>query len=443
MQLLYLNYSFGFHTIIINKTKQRQSLYYHNIDATSELNWQDYNDTLIVSPYTTEKQVLVYSSDIKNCFQFIVEDGETYHIKNGADGHIFLENADYKKTFYTNVLKYLAQKSEIFNAFPLRSNWAIKDRIGYIEKLFKFRLALLNPLVESGRLDSLQSSYCKKIVSAYAIMDLIYFGKRADLKISNYLIPELSFIQNKITAYLSEKLPLECYPFNDIATCSLFWRFQQAAKSTVIDTTSLASMQTSEIGDASNVFLSNILGLYSHNKFQEVLQMQQFLFARTKDTFFKEYIGQKALAMQQKSFGADLFIDASGNSLSFDNLVRQHKGKYLFIDFWASWCYPCIAGIRKMNKIDMGTLPIKRIFVSLDENYLRWRKASADNIPVELQSNSYYIASGFTSETAKKFKINAIPRYIIISPDGNVLTSQGPSPSDNDFLKKLKLLLKR
>lgn len=135
--------------------------------------------------------------------------------------------------------------------------------------------------------------------------------------------------------------------------------------------------------------------------------------------------------------------DAKNNRLSLDDLIKKYPKKVIYIDFWASWCVPCIAEMPNSFTLSkkMTGKDIVFVYFSLDKNKNAWlASAKENNINTE---NSYLLINDYGSSIAKQFKIKEIPRYIIIGKDGKVINDDAPRPSDGKLISLISQLMDR
>ncbi len=106
------------------------------------------------------------------------------------------------------------------------------------------------------------------------------------------------------------------------------------------------------------------------------------------------------------------------------------KGKFTYIDVWATWCGPCkqeIPFMEKMVERFKGNDKVQFISISVDENVKAWKDMINKDNPQWPQYN-------VNKETAKKFMgdwgISGIPRFIMIDKNGNIFAADASRPSD-------------
>jgi len=126
------------------------------------------------------------------------------------------------------------------------------------------------------------------------------------------------------------------------------------------------------------------------------------------------------------------------------------KGKYVYIDVWATWCAPCKVEIPYLKALETELHGKNIAFVSMSIDDDRTHKGSWDQAKTdwkamvadkELSGIQIMAPKGWQSQFVKDYKIGGIPRFILIDPDGNVVDPSAPRPSDPELKTMLAELL--
>lgn len=125
------------------------------------------------------------------------------------------------------------------------------------------------------------------------------------------------------------------------------------------------------------------------------------------------------------------YKDLEGKTYSLKNF----KGKYVFIDVWATWCGPCCKEIPYLKELEKKMKRKKIVFVSLscDENPLAWKKMVKKE---KLGGVQLYMGKDMNFRQA--YKIISIPRFILLDKEGKVVNATMTPPSDPKTLETLK-----
>lgn len=160
---------------------------------------------------------------------------------------------------------------------------------------------------------------------------------------------------------------------------------------------------------------------------------------------YKRYINNDLAMKRQlpKGSPSPLFVDyenINGEKTSLSDL----QGKYVYVDVWATWCGPCKAEIPALKKVEKQYHGKNIAFVSMSIDDDRshggsWEKANEDwkkmVIEKELGGIQIFAPKGWESKFVQDYKINGIPRFILIDPKGNIVTPSAPRPSSEELIK--------
>jgi thiol-disulfide isomerase/thioredoxin len=140
------------------------------------------------------------------------------------------------------------------------------------------------------------------------------------------------------------------------------------------------------------------------------------------------------IAFTQKSIAPDIeMVDPNGNVRRLSDL----RGKYVLIDFWASWCNPC--RMENPNVVRVYNAYKDKGFdifsVSLDTEKDRWKKAiTADNLSWE---NHVSDLKGWQSDVVSQFQFNGIPHTLLLDPEGKIIATNLRGPALEQKLKEV------
>ena len=166
------------------------------------------------------------------------------------------------------------------------------------------------------------------------------------------------------------------------------------------------------------------------------------LMASATDEIFRKDVSEKYEKL------AGLLPGKAAPEFNFDNFaggktaLQSLKGKYVYIDFWATWCKPCKEEIPALKSIEAKYSGRKVEFVSIsldvDKDREKWQNLVRKE---NLQGLQLIDGSGFDSPVAASYLITSIPRFVLIDPDGKIVNAAAPRPSDPELAKLLDSLL--
>ncbi|MEL1246220.1 TlpA disulfide reductase family protein [Flavobacterium sp. DGU11] len=159
---------------------------------------------------------------------------------------------------------------------------------------------------------------------------------------------------------------------------------------------------------------------------------------------------QQIAGMIEQAGKAEKMVGNPSPSFAYENhkggitKLEDLKGKYVYIDVWATWCGPCRAEIPHLQKIeeDYHGKKIAFVSISIDEmkNHDKWKKMVEEK---QMGGIQLFADNNWSSAFVQAFGINSIPRFLLIDPNGNVLNADAPRPSDPALRAEFDKLLKK
>ncbi len=184
-----------------------------------------------------------------------------------------------------------------------------------------------------------------------------------------------------------------------------------------------------------------------------------FLFRELESVFNKEeqkqVFNKLAAKLKQHSFGEKLYYelykvdsligigklaipftlqDPYGNWIN----LSDFKGKYVLVDFWASWCGPCRGDHPFLVELYRSYQPVgfEILSISTDQNLDKWKKAIADD---ELPWKNVSDLKNGVNEVALKYGINSLPTNFLLDKNGVIIARD---LHNEDLEKKLLEIFK-
>ena len=161
---------------------------------------------------------------------------------------------------------------------------------------------------------------------------------------------------------------------------------------------------------------------------------------------YENYFGESIAIREQFPVGSpsptfNNYENFKGGTTSLEDL----KGKYVYVDIWATWCGPCIAEIPSIKKLEAEYKDknIQFLSISIDDAMrsgggdlevakTKWRTMVKEESLVGIH---LFSDKNWESDFVKNYNIQGIPRFILIDPNGNVVDANAPRPSSKKLVE--------
>lgn len=122
-------------------------------------------------------------------------------------------------------------------------------------------------------------------------------------------------------------------------------------------------------------------------------------------------------------------VDVNGKEYT----LADFRGKYVYIDVWATWCGPCRQEIPYLKKLDEDYKDAQIVFLSLsvDQDKAKWEK-----MVKEQSMSGVQLHIGQNSSFQQAYKIEGIPHFILLDREGRIIDKKMSRPSMNEVTRE-------
>lgn len=140
-----------------------------------------------------------------------------------------------------------------------------------------------------------------------------------------------------------------------------------------------------------------------------------------------------------------LVEDLAGQQMTFADVLKQHIGKVIYIDLWASWCGPCRAGMadsKELRKTFAGK-DVVFLYLAVNDSKNAWKRTVEE---YEIAANggiNYIVLNSKECSFLKEVDNRAIPQYLLYDKSGNLVNCKAPHPSSPHISKLLNEMISK
>ncbi len=357
------------------------------------------------------------------------------YLQPGSNISITANAKDFNNSLSTDgknqsIFAYLKDKKQLSKRLLGRSNYKL-DPNSFNDKIASARDSLSH-ILENAALDAeLKSQFARDIEYEMAHENLIY---------------KTYFAENEaeIPAAMSESIDaIDMHNEEE-------YLLSKAYQNLVAMNFSAASNKDT-VGSYEEVFMRHIAKTPAGNIKNSILYNDmRYLMGPNENldkmyAFFKEHSTNTSHLKKMEEKYNELLKLAKGEpspSFNYDNYkggktsLEDLAGKYVYIDVWATWCGPCKAEIPYLKETEKKyhDKNIEFVSISIDEmkDNDKWKKMIADK---ELGGTQLFADKAWQSQFVQDYKINGIPRFILVDPEGKIVSADAPRPSDEKLQK--------
>lgn len=193
-------------------------------------------------------------------------------------------------------------------------------------------------------------------------------------------------------------------------------------------------------------YRSEFLAILDENNITDSSQVN-FLLAEVDDFIsrFRIKIVSRVNVTNELEAGAPSpsFVNYENLAGGFSSL-SDFKGKYVYIDFWTTWCGPCLKEFPRLKELEseFAGRNIEFLYLSIEsaqdhKNDAAKARSAWITFVEEWELGGVHLLAdnGFESDFLKDYKIDFIPRYVLIDPEGNIVSPDAPRPSNQQLLE--------
>ena len=176
-------------------------------------------------------------------------------------------------------------------------------------------------------------------------------------------------------------------------------------------------------------YLKQTLPFFSFEEADELLDS----YSEALDPFLIDYLQTRNGALLDQVPDMEL-MGLGRRFTTFEDLLYQKRGTYLYVDLWAAWCIPCIQSFPASLALqeEYRERGIEILYLSIDKNHKFWEEV-VRKYDIAISDRSFIVMNLAESQYLEVLNVDFIPRYLVFDPAGKLIHQNAPGPGSEEI----------
>jgi thiol-disulfide isomerase/thioredoxin len=231
--------------------------------------------------------------------------------------------------------------------------------------------------------------------------------------------------------YINDDFGFYTVYYQNILNTYLTFSQEQVSSKSAYDNLNESKLNIGKLGLTTKYrLLENIINT---NSIETAKKYYDMFIQNVSDTTISNYLNKKYsyLFDDETTHSNDIeLLDTDNKRISLSEILKYNKGNFIYIDFWASWCAPCLKEMPSAKSIreKYKDENIVFIYLSIFDEKENW-KQSIKKAQLQNVKNNYLILNPYDAILIKNLNIKSIPRYLLYDKNGELIYRNAPEPS--------------